>query len=176
MTTHTRCEATRPFWLPALGTLVFAPLFVGAVIGLGPFLLSGWRVQAPFFGAGFTRWIGAALIGLPVPTMLDFLWRFVRDGRGTPAPFAPPQRLVVTGPLRHVRNPAYLCADAMLVGQGLLLGSTAVLAYAAVTALAFHLLVVLYEEPALHATFGADYDAYCAAVPRWIPRLTPPRS
>ena len=40
--------------------------------------------------------------------------------------------------------------------------------------LAFHVFVLLYEEPTLRATFGAEYDAYCRRVPRWLPR--PPRA
>ena len=47
------------------------------------------------------------------------------------------------------------------------------LAYAVVVALAFHLFVVLYEEPTLRETFGADYVAYYGEVPRWVPRLIP---
>ena len=72
-----------------------------------------------------------------------------------------------------MRNPAYLCAVSIILGQGLFLTSTSVLVYAAVVALAFHLFVVLYEEPTLRETFGAEYMTYCREVPRWIPRLTP---
>ena len=70
-------------------------------------------------------------------------------------------------------NPAHLGAVSMIAGQGLFLASTRVLAYAVVVALAFHLFVVLYEEPTLRETFGADYVAYCREVPRWVPRLIP---
>jgi protein-S-isoprenylcysteine O-methyltransferase Ste14 len=48
-----------------------------------------------------------------------------------------------------------------------------VLLWAAVIGLVFHLFVVLYEEPHLRKLFGADYDAYRRAVPRWIPLLRP---
>ena len=84
---------------------------------------------------------------------------------------APPQRLVVTGSYRFVRNPAYVAAIVLVVGQGLWLGSPGVLVYAAVLWLAFHLLVVLHEEPSLRRRFGAAYDDYCAKVPRWVPRM-----
>jgi len=166
-----RREAERPPWLAVIGTITLAPLFAGAVIVLGPYLLSGWRLDAPFYGWAPSRWIGVALVILPIPPLLDFLLRFVHEGHGTPAPFAPPRRLVVSGPFRYVRNPAYLCAVSIIAGQGLT--STSVLVYAAVVALAFHLFVVLYEEPTLRATFDADYVAYWRHVPRWIPRLTP---
>lgn len=167
-----RRGAERPPWLAVIGTITLAPLFAGSLIVFGPYLLSGWKVDAPFLGWAPSRWVGGALVVLPVPPLLDFLVRFVREGHGTPAPFAPPRRLVVSGPFRCVRNPAYLCAVSMIAGQGLLLGSTSVLVYAGIVALAFHLFVVLYEEPTLRETFGADYVAYCRQIPRWIPRLT----
>jgi protein-S-isoprenylcysteine O-methyltransferase Ste14 len=171
MRSEARREAETPPWLAVIGTIIFAPLFAGSVFVLGPYLLSGWKLDAPLFGWHPSRWIGGALVILPIPPLLDFLVRFVRQGHGTPAPFAPPQRLVVSGPFRYVRNPAYLCGVLTIVGQGLLLGSTSVLIYAAVAALAFHLFVVLYEEPTLRAMFGADYVAYCREVPRWIPNV-----
>jgi protein-S-isoprenylcysteine O-methyltransferase Ste14 len=168
-----RREAERPPWFAVIGTIIVAPLFAGSVIVLGPYVLSGWKLDAPFFGWAPSRWVGVALVVLPVPPLLDFLVRFVREGHGTPAPFAPPRHLVVSGPFRCVRNPAYLCAVWIIVGQGLIFGSTSVLVYAGIVALAFHLFVVLYEEPTLRAMFGAEYVAYCREVPRWIPRLTP---
>jgi protein-S-isoprenylcysteine O-methyltransferase Ste14 len=48
---------------------------------------------------------------------------FVQVGRGTPAPWDPPQRLVVEGPYRYVRNPMISSALMMLAGEVLLLGS-----------------------------------------------------
>jgi len=41
----------------------------------------------------------------------------------------PPKHLVVTGLYGHVRNPMYVAVTALIVGQGLLFGSAAVLAY-----------------------------------------------
>ena len=172
MPVNARRERERAPWFAVVGTITLAPLFVGSVIVLGPYLLSGWKLDAPFLGWAPSRWIGGALVIFPVPPLLDFLVRFVREGHGTPAPFAPPRRLVVSGPFRYVRNPAYLCAVSMIAGQGIFLGSTSVLVYGVVVALAFHLFVVLYEEPTLRGTFGADYVAYCRQIPRWIPRLT----
>jgi protein-S-isoprenylcysteine O-methyltransferase Ste14 len=153
----------------ALGTILFV-LFVGPgpVIGLVPLLLSGWRLRPPFLGWEPFRWIGAALLLLGLPAMVDALIRFVRR-RGTPAPIAPPERLVVAGAYRHVRNPMYVAVVAMILGQALLLGSWAVLVYAAGAFLAFHLFVVLYEEPDLRRRFGDGYVAYTRRVRRWIP-------
>ncbi len=167
-------QPVAPLVRPALGTVLFV-LFVGPgpVVGLVPYALSGWRLQAPLFDGTASRWLGAALLGLGVPLLGDALVRFVRQGRGTPAPVAPPARLVATGPYRYVRNPMYLGVVAMILGQALLLGSRAVLVYGGCAALAFHLFVVLYEEPNLARRFGAEYTAYCRQVRRWLPRLTP---
>jgi protein-S-isoprenylcysteine O-methyltransferase Ste14 len=157
-----------PLWA-VLGTLAAAPLFVGTVLGLVPWWIAGPVPRVS--GARPLAWAGAALVLLCVPVLVDFCARFAREGHGTPAPFAPPRRLVVSGPFRAVRNPAYLAALGVLLGEALLLGSRAVLVYAGAMAVVFHLFVVLYEEPALRRKFGAEYDAFCREVPRWIPRL-----
>jgi protein-S-isoprenylcysteine O-methyltransferase Ste14 len=154
----------------ALGTVLFV-VFVGPgpVIGLVPLLLSGWRLRPPFLGWAPFRPVGVALLLLGLPVLVDALVRFVRRGRGTPAPVAPPERLVAVGAYRYVRNPMYLAVVAMILGQALLLGSAAVLAYAAGAFLAFHLFVVLYEEPDLRRRFGEEYVAYTRRVRRWLP-------
>src|SRR5262249_3859812 len=97
--------------------------------------------------------------------------RFALQGRGTPAPVLPTEHLVITGPNRYVRNPIYLALVSIVLGQGLVVGNTTVLIYGAVLWLSFHVFVLAYEEPTLRGTFGAQYDAYCANVPRWLPQL-----
>ncbi len=96
---------------------------------------------------------------------------FALIGRGTPAPFDPPRRLVVRGPYRYVRNPMYLGAGLALAGAALFYRSSVLLAYAGLFLLLMHLAVVLYEEPTLRQTFGEDYEAYCKRVRRWWPTL-----
>lgn len=94
---------------------------------------------------------------------------FIVIGRGTPAPFDPPRRLVVAGPYRLVRNPMYIGADITLAGAALFYQSWALLGYAAAFAFVTHLFVVVYEEPTLQAAFGAAYVSYCERVRRWWP-------
>jgi protein-S-isoprenylcysteine O-methyltransferase Ste14 len=91
------------------------------------------------------------------------------EGRGTPAPVAPTERLVVGGSFRWVRNPGYIAVLGLVVGEGFL-AHTSVLVYAASLAVAFHLFVLLYEEPTRRGQFGTEYEQYCRRVPRWIPR------
>jgi protein-S-isoprenylcysteine O-methyltransferase Ste14 len=78
---------------------------------------------------------------------------------------------VVTGVYRHVRNPIYVALTSIIVGQALLFGNVVLFGYAAIWFFVFNLAVFVHEEPELRATFGADYEAYCANVPRWLPRL-----
>ncbi len=110
---------------------------------LVPYLLTGWRRAPPLLGWNATRWLGVALLALALPIWVMFNLRFVVEGRGTPAPIAPPERLVAGGPFRWVRNPGYAAGIALLVGEALLFGSRALLVYAAGIAVGFHLFVVL---------------------------------
>jgi protein-S-isoprenylcysteine O-methyltransferase Ste14 len=152
---------------PTLGTLVFVAILPGSVIVVIPYLLCGWRLAE----ATTLRWAGVCLLLLALPIFVDFLVRFVREGRGTPAPIAETERLIVSGPFRCVRNPGYVGVLGLILGQSLLFASPAVLAHAAIMALAFHLFVVFYEEPRLRVKYGAEYEEYARRVPRWLPRL-----
>lgn len=158
-------------WFAALGTIVFVLLVPGTVVFLVPYLLTHWRLAPPLLDWNGTRWLGVALLGFAFPLFVAFNVRFVVEGRGTPAPVAPTERLVVGGPFRWVRNPGYVAVLALLLGQALLFGSRLLLGYGAAIAVCFHLFVVFYEEPTLSRQFGAEYDAYRREVPRWIPRV-----
>jgi protein-S-isoprenylcysteine O-methyltransferase Ste14 len=142
----------------------------GVVAGLVPWLLTGWRSYQP---PAVVTAVGAALITLGVGVLLHAFARFVAEGRGTPAPIAPTERLVVGGLYRHVRNPMYLAVGATLVGQALVLGRVLLLAYAAAFWLVVAGFVRIYEEPTLSARYGEEYAEFRRAVPAWWPRLRP---
>jgi protein-S-isoprenylcysteine O-methyltransferase Ste14 len=116
---------------------------------------------------------GGVLLALGAIGLLDSFGRFAMQGVGTPAPVFPTRHLVVTGLYRYVRNPMYVAVTCTILGQGLILGNIELLEYGALVWLLFHLFVLVYEEPTLRASFGPEYTAYCAEVPRWFPRLTP---
>jgi protein-S-isoprenylcysteine O-methyltransferase Ste14 len=159
--------------LAIAGSAVFLIIAPGAVAGLVPWWISGWRVEPAFFGLMFFRFAGGILVGLGLTGVLDSFVRFAWQGLGTPAPAIPTRHLVVTGLYRYVRNPMYVAVVSAILGQGLILGNVSVLEYGALVWLLFHLFVLVYEEPTLRASFGPEYEAFCAAVPRWIPRLSP---
>ncbi len=113
------------------------------------------------------------LAGVAAGLYLACLRVFLSVGRGTPLPSDPPQRLVVVGPYRRVRNPMYLAALGALLAQSLAYRSTAVGMYGLILTVAFHRFVTGTEEPRLETTFGEAYRAYRRQVPRWFPRRAP---
>jgi protein-S-isoprenylcysteine O-methyltransferase Ste14 len=157
----------------ALGSAAFFVLAPGAVTGLVPWLLTRWRVEEPLPFWLPLRVLGAALLLAALAALILSFARFVAEGFGTPAPVAPPDRLVVGGFYRYVRNPMYLAVLSLIIGQALVLGQLILFAYAAAVTAAFATMVHWHEEPALHRQFGEQYDTYRAAVPGWLPRLRP---
>ena len=110
-----------------------------------------------------------SVLGAVLALWCIFTFAFI--GRGTPAPFDPPRRLVIRGPYRFVRNPMYIGAGLALAGAALFYGSWQLLVYAGLFLLITHIFVVGYEEPALRQTFGPEYEAYWHRVRRWWPKL-----
>src|SRR5215210_1354888 len=157
----------------AVGSALFFLLAPGVVMGLIPWLLTRWQAREPLPYWAPMRVLGAILLVAGLITLIQAFVRFVMEGLGTPAPIAAPERLVVGGVYRYVRNPMYVAVLAAIVGQGLLLGWLGLLLYAAATWLLVAAFVHLYEEPTLTRRFGADYEAYRRAVPAWWPRLRP---
>ena len=154
-----------------LATAVFLFLAPGTVAGVIPLWISRWQFNTPFFGLEPIRWFGVLLMALAAPVLLESFARFALEGLGTPAPVLPTQHLVVKGFYRYVRNPMYVAVVSIIAGQALLLGNAYLLLYAVAVSGGFVGFVLSYEEPKLRRTYGAEYEAYCARVPRWIPRV-----
>ena len=155
-----------------VGSAVFLIIAPGFVAGLVPWWIAHSRLQPAFFGLRPLRFAGGVLITIGTAGLLDSFLRFAVRGLGTPAPVFPTRHLVVTGLYRHVRNPMYTAVVSVIVGQALIFGNARLLEYGVLVWLLFHLFVLVYEEPILKASFGAEYEVFCAEVPRWIPRLT----
>jgi protein-S-isoprenylcysteine O-methyltransferase Ste14 len=155
------------------GSAIFLALAPGTVAILVPWWICRGHMAAPLLGCYPLRAVGVLLLASGFPALLGSFLRFALQGLGTPAPFAPPRHLVVSGLYRYVRNPMYVAVVSLIFGQGLLFGSVGVLEYGMVAWLVMHLFVLLYEEPALRSTFGGEYKEFSANVRRWIPRLKP---
>jgi protein-S-isoprenylcysteine O-methyltransferase Ste14 len=154
----------------AIGTVIFFFLAPGIVGGLIPWLLGGKdRYDGQF---GVTDVIGDVVFVAGLLVVIAAFTQFVHEGRGTPAPVAPTEQLVVGGLYRFIRNPMYVAVGSMIAGQALIYASVEVWWWL----LAFAVLVVsfvhMYEQPTLRRTYGASYESYLAAVPGWWPRLS----
>ncbi len=114
------------------------------------------------------------ILSLPVFSFALFLigWsilNFLRE-KGTPVPFNPPPRLVLTGPYAYVRNPMLTGIFALLFAFGVLLSSVSLLFV--FTPLFIYINVwelKAIEEPELLKRFGEDYIEYRERTPMFFP-------
>jgi protein-S-isoprenylcysteine O-methyltransferase Ste14 len=157
-------------WLTAAASILVGAAFFGLWFWLLPEWL-GLRVDMS--SVARWRWLAAIVSIMGFAVACRCVWDFGWTGRGTPAPIAPPQRLVVVGFYRYVRNPMYVGFAAGWIGLWTVFGHAdpVAIAGAAAAALGVHLFVIFYEEPTLRKKFGEDYLEYCRNVRRWWPRM-----
>lgn len=159
-------------WFAVLRAVIVAAIFVSLWTWFVPrwFAMSKGVTLMPQPGIA-----AIVLMAIGALIMIKCVWDFAWTGRGTPAPFDPPRRLVVTGLYRYVRNPMYVGMGFFLVGEALLLPAITreMLTLLVVLWLAVTIFILVYEEPTLRKSFGDDYLEYCRNVRRWLPRLTP---
>jgi len=154
--------------------ITYATLFIGFLLIYVPSRLLSWSgiIRPAIIEAPQVIGIIIGTLGALIALWCIFTFSFV--GKGTPAPFDPPQRLVMRGPYRFVRNPMYIGAGMALAGAGLFYESLFLLGYAGGFLLVCHLFVIGYEEPTLRRTFGTEYEMYCRQVKRWLPAIYAP--
>lgn len=166
---YTPLERKAASMFVAVRAITYATLFIALLLIYLPARVLFWSgvsrpaaIDAPQITGMIVGAMGAAIA-------LWCIFTFVWVGKGTPAPFDAPRRLVIRGPYRYVRNPMYIGATLALCGAALFYRSGALLAYGAAFILTCHLFVIVYEEPTLRRTFGPEYEAYCHRVRRWWP-------
>lgn len=143
-------------------------LLPGLMAGVFPLMIT--QIGSGRFEATPLGWL-AMLPGLAI--LVSAVVSFYRRGRGTLAPWDPPNRLVVQDLYRFNRNPMYVGIMLMLIGWTALAGSWWMLVYAGGLFLAFHLRIVLYEEKEMARLFPGDWPEYQRHVPRWGWRRRP---
>lgn len=151
--------------------LIYASLFIGFLFVYLPARLLSWTGVVRPAAIAWPQIAGAVICTTGAAIALWCVGTFVFVGKGTPAPFDPPRRLVIRGPYRFVRNPMYIGAALALAGAALFYDSVPLLVYGSILLAVSHFIVVFYEEPTLRKTFGPDYEAYCQSVKRWLPAL-----
>jgi protein-S-isoprenylcysteine O-methyltransferase Ste14 len=148
-------------------------MFTLVVPGLGGVWAPWWLLTRDGRTAVPAAWEAAPVIAAGAALYLWCVWNFAAVGHGTPGLWDAPKRVVAVGPYRWVRNPIYISALLVVLGEAWLFLALPVLVYAGAMAVCFHLFVIGYEEPMLRRRFGTSYLEYQRTVPRWIPR--PPR-
>ena len=146
-------------FLSFVGALFWAAMFLDSILGL-PEAVSyplNTYISLPLLTAGYLFVIWSNL--------------FFLKTRGTPIPFNPPPRLVVTGPYAYSRNAMLSGAFLMLFGLGILLRSVTM------TCVVFPLFVYIMcvelkfiEEPELEKRLGREYSDYRKRVPMFVPK------
>lgn len=146
-------------------------VFVPAVILVAT---NNTRVSSEFLGpVQPVFWLGLTFAGVGLLFAAWTVSLFTKFGQGTPAPWDPPQKLVIRGPYRYVRNPMITSVLIMLVSEALLFQSWPIFFWLVFFFLLNYLYFPLFEERALEKKFGENYLEYKKHVPRWVPRLTP---
>jgi len=151
--------------------VTYATLFIGFVLVFLPARLLSWSGVTSPPVLGIAQATGMLVGAIGAALALWCVFTFALLGKGTPAPFDPPRKLILRGPYKVMRNPMYLGAAIALAGAASFYESAALAGYALAFLVMTHAFVVWYEEPTLRGTFGAEYDAYCSQVRRWWPRL-----
>ncbi len=141
------------------------PILYAVAIGLGLWLER--PLPWPLPGDALRVWCGALLIGLAI-ALFGLCLRELRRHQTTINPHRAASNLVETGPFRFSRNPIYLSLTVLLVGVGMLAGSTWVLLMLLWVLPVMQRLVVAREEEHLRWRFGQEYADYCARVRRWL--------
>jgi protein-S-isoprenylcysteine O-methyltransferase Ste14 len=112
--------------------------------------------------------LGLIVLVVGVVGLLWCVRDFYVSGKGTLAPWAPPEKLVIVGLYRYSRNPMYVSVALVLLGWAISFDSPALYVYTLVVFTAFHIRVVRGEEPWLARTHGRDWERYVNQVPRWL--------
>lgn len=155
--------------MTAVEILVFWGFFLAVIPFVLTFVERRWELSVPFpsysVSAGILVLVLASALGLWAAAAMS------TRGGGTPLPAAMPNRLVVAGPYRHVRNPMAISGIVQGVAVGLMLSSWLVIAYAIAGSLVWNYAVRPHEEADLEERFGAEYRRYRRSVRCWWPRL-----
>lgn len=153
--------------LPGIVTL----LIPGLIISRTRSVQIGWGLAWPW--SLVLAGNGILFMSLGLTLLYQTVRLFITRGQGTLAPWQPPQRLVVHGIYRHVRNPMISGVGSILLGESLLLGSLPLLGWFLIFMMINLIYIPLLEEPGLVRRFGEEYRLYQQHVPRWLPRLRP---
>ena len=153
-------------------------LLPGMALGVIPVIIT-WLTRNTRFAASAVSpqkavfWLAIFVVGIAFVLIIRTVSIFFKIGKGTPAPWDPPKKIVVLGPYRYMRNPMITGALLVLLAEFLFFQSWPIVAWTLLFFVGNMIYFPLVEEKGLQRRFGEDYTVYCKNVPRWIPRLKP---
>jgi len=140
-----------------------------SIVLIAFFIDDTFAIQRIIFGP--FKFLGSSIATIGAVYLLWCVFLFLTIGRGTPVPVKPPQKLVIIGPYKYVRNPIYFSEILVLIGLSIYFGSISLLVLTFLAVVFFHLIVVFFEEKSLERKYGEEFLKYKKEVPRWIPRI-----
>ncbi|MBD9579064.1 isoprenylcysteine carboxylmethyltransferase family protein [Pseudomonas sp. PDM23] len=128
-----------------------------------------WLAVRPIYPLGNRLWLALLVALAGIAVCLAGVASF-RRARTTVNPLKPESAssLVVAGIYRHTRNPMYLGFAIVLLGWCVFLGSALAVLGVAVFVLYIGRFQIRPEERALRELFGAEFEAFCSRVRRWV--------
>jgi protein-S-isoprenylcysteine O-methyltransferase Ste14 len=148
--------------------LLFTIIHPGIVAGLIPYLILGEKANGFVQPLQINQYGGAVVFSMGFEIMMICIINFAVKGGGTLSPADPTRKLVVSGLYRFSRNPMYAGVMLILTGEAIFFQTMNLWIYSFVVFFAFHIFIVLVEEPRLRKDFGEEYTSYCKKVRRWI--------
>ncbi|MCJ7817962.1 MAG: isoprenylcysteine carboxylmethyltransferase family protein [Candidatus Thorarchaeota archaeon] len=160
---HSRRKQASAFGLP-ITVLIIVPFLI---LPLTNDTTLGWNIHPSLNTPLMILGLAAIFSGLVFLTAT--IRMFSKIGKGTLAPWAPTEELVVDGLYSRTRSPMISGVLIVLAGEVIVLSSLWIVIFA----IGNHFYFIRFEEPGLLDRFGDAYQSYKENVPRWIPRRRP---
>jgi protein-S-isoprenylcysteine O-methyltransferase Ste14 len=154
--------------------LVLRPIVYLFIVFLTPYYLASYLdsyFNLPEIFSYPTNLIGLVLIAVGLIIDISSISTFATAGKGTPFPWRPPKKMVITGPYRYTRNPIYLAFVFIMSGVGIFTNLLTMFLVMLIFIAAVDIFVVRWEEKGLEERFGKAYSEYKKKVPRWNPKF-----
>jgi len=148
------------FFFIFVGFLIFLSLWLDRLFGFQQLLSKPLNIAIALpvliFGSTLILW-----------SILHFL-----EVKGTPVPFNPPPKLVITGPYAYVRNPMLSGVFITLFGLGIFLQSFSLFfIFVPLFILINYIELKTIEEIELEKRLGKEYLEYKRRIPMFFPRI-----
>ena len=110
---------------------------------------------------------------IPTSLIISALYQFAVEGGGTAFPYDPPKKLVTGGIYRYISNPMQTGICILMGWYGIVLQSAWIIFSAVIAVILFIVFKDVCNGSCAIGKESEAWQAYQAAVPKWMPRFTP---